>query len=347
METMKARIAGSVYAAAFALIVGGTTGALAQDKTFELKLSHWVPPSHPLQKALEDWGASVEKDSGGTIKYKVYPAQQLGKAFDHYDMARDGIADLTYINPGYQPGRFPIIAAGELPFLIADGKGGTEALDAWYRKYAAREMKDVKFCLAFVHDPGSFHSKTKKILVPADIKGMKIRPAQATMASWVTQLGGTNVQSSAPEVRDLLDKGVADAVGFPWGSVSLFGIDKVTKYHIEEPLYVTTFAFVFNKDTYDAMSTSQKKVIDDHCTTEWALRIASPWADFEHAGIAKIKAEPGHEVYGLTPAQVAEWKKSAEPLEKAWAANVKKAGVDPDVAMKELQAELVKYKANF
>src|ERR1700751_4797066 len=132
MEIMKARIAGSVYAAAFALIVGGTTGAPAQDKTFELKLSHWVPPSHPLQKALEDWGASVEKDSGGSIKYKVYPSQQLGKAFDHYDMARDGIADLTYINPGYQRGRFPIIAAGELPFLIADGKGGTEALDAWY-----------------------------------------------------------------------------------------------------------------------------------------------------------------------------------------------------------------------
>jgi TRAP-type C4-dicarboxylate transport system substrate-binding protein len=344
---MKARFAGAVYAAAFALTVGGTTGALAQDKTFELKISHWVPPSHPLQKALEDWGSSVEKASGGTLKYKVYPAQQLGKAFDHYDMARDGIADLTYINPGYQPGRFPIIAAGELPFLMANGKGGTEAIDAWYRKYAAKEMKDVKFCLAFVHDPGSFHSKTKKIMVPADIKGMKIRPAQATMASWVTQLGGTNVQSSAPEVRDLLDKGVADAVGFPWGSVSLFGIDKVTKYHIEEPLYVTTFALVFNKDKYDAMSASQKKVIDDHCTTEWALRVAAPWADFEHAGIAKIKAEPGHEVYDLTPAQIAEWKKSAEPLEKAWAANVKKTGVDADAAMKELQAQLVKYKANF
>jgi TRAP-type C4-dicarboxylate transport system substrate-binding protein len=344
---MKARIAGSVYAAVLALIVGGTTGALAQDKTFELKLSHWVPPSHPLQKAMEDWGASVEKDSGGTIKYKVYPAQQLGKAFDHYDMARDGIADLTYINPGYQPGRFPIIAAGELPFLIANGKGGTEALDAWYRKYAAKEMKDVKFCLAFVHDPGSFHSKTKKIMVPSDIKGMKIRPAQATMASWVTQLGGTNVQSSAPEVRDLLDKGVADAVGFPWGSISLFGIDKVTKYHMEVPLYTTTFAFVFNKDTYNAMSARQKKVIDDHCTTEWALKVASPWADFEHAGIAKLKAEPGHEVYPLSPAQVAEWKKSAEPLEKNWADNVKKAGGDPDTMMKELKAELVKYKAAF
>ena len=203
---MKLRFAGCVYAAA--LLIGGATGALAQDKTFELKLSHWVPPSHPLQKALEEWGASVEKDSGGTIKYKVYPAQQLGKAFDHYDMARDGIADLTYINPGYQPGRFPIVSAGELPFLMTNAKGGTQALDAWYRKYADKEMKDVKFCLAFLHDPGTFHSKAKKITVPGDIRGMKIRPAHATIASWVTQLGGTNVNASAPEVRDVIEKGV-------------------------------------------------------------------------------------------------------------------------------------------
>ena len=103
------RFAACVCAAVFVTLIGGAAPTLAQEKTFELKLSHWVPPSHPLQKALEEWGASVEKDSGGTIKYKVYPAQQLGKAFDHYDMARDGIADLTYINPGYQPGRFPIM----------------------------------------------------------------------------------------------------------------------------------------------------------------------------------------------------------------------------------------------
>ena len=343
---MKARFTISVCVAAIAAMIG-SGAALAQEKTFELKLSHWVPPSHPLQKALEEWGADVEKESGGTIKYKVFPAQQLGKAFDHYDMARDGIADLTYINPGYQPGRFPIIAAGELPFLIANAKGGSQALDAWYRKYADKEMKDVKFCLAFVHDPGSFHSKSKKIVLPSDIKGMKIRPAHATMAEWVKQLGGTNVQSSAPEVRDILDKGVADAVTFPWGSVPLFGIDKVTKYHMDVPLYTTTFAFVFNKNTYNQMSAKQKKAIDDHCTNEWALKVAGPWADFEHAGIAKIKAESGHEVYELTPAQLGEWKKAAAPLEKAWADNVKKVGVDPDAAMKELKADLVKYKAAY
>src|SRR6202521_1869095 len=344
---MQSRFAVCLTVAALAFAVGAAPAALAQDKTFELKLSHWVPPSHPLQKALEEWGASVEKDSGGTIKYKVYPSQQLGKAFDHYDMARDGIADLTYVNPGYQPGRFPIIGAGELPFLMSNAKGGSQALDAWYRKYADKEMKDVKFCLAFVHDPGSFHSKTKKVTVPADIKGMKIRPAHATMASWVTQLGGNNVQASAPEVRDILDKGVADAVTFPWGSVPLFGIDKVTKYHMEAPLYVTTFAFVFNKDKYNQMSATQKKVIDNHCSNEWALKVASPWADFEHGGIAKLKADPSHEVYALSPAQLADWRKSAEPLEKVWADNVKKAGGNPDAVLKELKDQLAKDKAGY
>ncbi len=120
---MKSRHTGFCAAALAATVIGSAGIAQAQEKTFELKISHWVPPSHPLQKALEEWGAAVEKASGGTLHYKVYPSQQLGKAFDHYDMARDGIADLTYVNPGYQPGRFPIIAAGELPFLMTERQG--------------------------------------------------------------------------------------------------------------------------------------------------------------------------------------------------------------------------------
>jgi len=89
----------------FATVVAAA--APAQDKTFELKLSHWVPPTHPLQKAMEEWGASIEKASNGTIKSKVFPSQQLGKAFDHYTMARDSIADFTYVNPATSRAAFP------------------------------------------------------------------------------------------------------------------------------------------------------------------------------------------------------------------------------------------------
>jgi TRAP-type C4-dicarboxylate transport system substrate-binding protein len=131
------------------------------------------------------------------------------------------------------------------------------------------------------------------------------------------------------------------------GSIPLFGIDKVVKYHMDAPLYTSNFALVFNKDKYNQMSPAQKKVIDDHCTNEWAVRVAGPWADFEHAGIAKLKAEPGHDVYAITAEQLAQWKKAAEPLEKTWADNVRKTGVDPAAAMKELKDELAKANASY
>jgi TRAP-type C4-dicarboxylate transport system substrate-binding protein len=259
-------------------------------------------------------------------------------------MARDGISDFSYVNPGYQPGRFPIFAAASLPFLFANAKGGTAAIDAWYRQYAAQEMKDVHFCFAFVHDPGTFHAR-KKITLPSDINGMKIRPATSTIGQMVKTLGGTNVQSSAPEARDMLERGVADALTFPWGSVALFGIDKVVKYHMDVPLYVTPFVWVMNKAKYDGMAPAQKKVIDEHCTTEWAEKVASPWADFEHNGIAKIAAEPGHEVYKLTPDQMKAWHNAMAPVEKEWADSVKKTGQDPVKVMDSLKADLAKYKA--
>ena len=320
--------------------------AAAQDKTVDLKISIWLPPAHPLVPATKEWAASIEKASGGTIKTTIFPSEQLGKAFDHYDMARDGIADVTYVNPGYQPGRFPVIAVGQLPFTFADAKKGTAALDDWYRKHAATEMKDTRFCFAFIHDPGAYHGR-KKVVLPEDIKGMKIRPAQSTIGQMVTLLGGTNVQASAPESRDVLERGVADAIFFPWGSMFLFGLDKVTKFHIDVPLYSTVFTYSMNKAKYDGMSAAQKKVMDDHCTTEWAVKLSSPWHDFEAAGRDKMKAAAGHEVYALTPDQLKAWKTAMMPLQKQWGDAVAKGGGNADALYKEFEASIAKHGAGF
>jgi len=332
--------------AAFAIAATLSFAAAAQDKQVDLKLSTWIPPKHPLSPALQAWADDVKRESNGTIVPTIFTTEQLGKAFDHYDMTRDGIADFAFVNPGYTPGRFPVMAAGELPFLFASGKSGSAALDAWYRPYAATEMKDVHFCVAFVHDPGTFYGK-KKITLPSDVKGLKVRPANGTMAHFVTSLGGNNVQGSAPEARDMLERGVADAMTFAGGSIALFGIDKVVKYQMDAPLYVTDFIWVMNKAKYEAMSAAQKKVIDNHCTTEWAVKLATPWADFEAAGRDKFRNDPGHESYKLTPDQLAAWKKAAEPLQAQWAESVRKQGGNPDSIFAALKQSIVKYKANF
>ena len=318
--------------------------AQAQDKPVNLKMGSWVPAQHALNPALIAWGESLKAASGGTITTTLFPSEQLGKAFDHYDMARDGISDVSYVNPGYQPGRFPIFAAASLPFMVSNAKAGSAAIDAWYRAYAAKEMKDVHFCFAFAHDPGALHSR-KKIVSPAEIKGMKVRPASATIGQMVTLLGGTNVQASAPESRDMLERGVADAITFPWGSLTLFGIDKVVKYHMDVPLYVTPFVWVMNNDKYNAMSASQKKAVDSHCTSEWAEKVASAWADFEIAGRAKLVADSGREVYKLTPDQLNAWKQAVAPTEVQWAADLKKTGQDPAPVMSAFKQSLTKYKS--
>jgi hypothetical protein len=77
------------------------------------------------------------------------------------------------------------------------------------------------------------------------------------------------------------------------------------------------------------------------------VKLAGPWVDYEHGGIAKMKAAPGHEVYALTAEQLAAWKKTAEPLTKSWAESVRRTGADPDTVMAELQASLAKYGAGF
>jgi len=332
-----------------ALALGFVTApqALAQDKPVTLKFSHWVPPTHPMHTAAVAWANSIEKASNGTIKIAIFPSQQLGKAFDHYNMARDGIADVSHVNPGYEPGRFPIIGAVELPFLFSNAKEGSAALDAWYRRYADREMKDVRFCLTFAHDPGTLHFTKKKVVTPADMVGLKVRPPNAVIGNWMTNLGATNVQASAPEIRDVLEKGVADAAGSPWGSMLLFGIDKVTKHHIDSPFYISEQVWVLNKAKYDSLSPAQKKVMDDHCSSDWSLKIATPWAAFEAGGREKIKAQPGQDVYPLTAEQLAAWRKSAEPVTAAWEASVRKAGGDPKAIMDDLRKTLADRKSAY
>jgi len=316
--------------------------AFAQDKPVSLKLSTWLPPAHQINTELRAWAADLEKASGGSIKATLFPAEQLGKAFDHYDMVRDGIADFGWVSPGYQPGRFPIAGAAELPFLVSNGTGATPAMDEWFRKYAPLDMPDTHVCLVVALDPATLNGN-KKIVAPEDLRGMKIRPANATIGAFVTLLGGTNVQASAPEARDVLERHVADAITFNWGSLMLFGIDHATKYHMDLPLYSMPFVWTMNQGKYDALSAAQRAVVDSHCTSEWAAKIAAPWTAFEEAGHVKLASMPNHEVYQLTPDQIAAWRKAAEPLKTRWASQVKKA--DPAVVFGDLTASLRKYGA--
>ncbi len=314
---------------------------LAQDKPVELKLAHWVPAQHLLAvHGFLPWARSVEAASGGSIKVTIFPAQQLGKAPDHYDMARDGIAQMTYVNPGYQPGRFPIFAAAALPFLVDKPGPASAALDAWYRPLAEREMKDVKVCFSHLH-VGTLHAKMP-ITEPAQIAGMKVRPANGEVGQMIASLGGTSVQVSAPEARDALSKGVADAITFPWNSIISFGIDKAVTFHTDMRLYAAPFVWAINKPWFEGLSAAQQQVINDHCNTEWATRVGRDWGDAEDAGRETLRGMKGHTIVPMSPAQIDVWKKAVAPMHDRWVADADKAGYNGRELLDDLKARLVK-----
>lgn len=327
------------FGAAALALAAASAPLQAQEKPVQLKFAHWLPAQHPLAATgFLPWAKSVEEASGGSIKVTIFPAQQLGKAADHYDMARDGIAQMTWVNPGYQAGRFPIIDAASLPFMVDKPGPASAALDAWYRDYAEREMKDVKVCFAHLH-VGTLHSK-QPITEPGQIKGMKVRPANGTVGQMVSLLGGTSVQVSAPEARDALSKGVADAITFPWNSIITFGIDKAVSYHTDMRLYAALFVWAMNKDFYAGLAPKQKQVIDDHCSNEWAMRVGNDWGGSEDKGRERIAALPGHTIVPLTAAQLDAWKQAVMPMQEQWIANADKAGYDGRKALADLRKML-------
>ena len=311
-----------------ALLASTAYSANAQE--VQLRLSHWVPATHPVHEmGMAEWVESIREASEGRIEITVYPGQQLGAAPDHYDMARDGIADITYTNPGYQAGRFPIYGLAEIPFHGNNATDGAAALHEWYEPIAETEMSDVYFCLINPHDPGTIHSSSP-IRVPADVEGKNIRPAHATMARFVSLLGGNAYQVPAPEARDAISRGIADAITFPWNSIYIFGIDSAVNYSLDMPFYLSSQMLLFNRDVIDGLSEENRQVIEDHCTPEWSKRFSTGWAENEYSGRQKMIDNPDHEVYTPTEEEVALWREASQPLLDQWRADVEAVGGNAD-----------------
>lgn len=327
------------FAVGAAALIASVVTAGAQETT--LRLSHWVPATHPLQTTgIEPWVESISEASNGDIKVQIFPAQQLGAAPDHYDMVRDGIVDIAWVNPGYQAGRFPIFELTGVPFEATSGTRGAKAIHEWYQgEYADKEMGDVYFCLVSPHDPGRFHSK-EPVKVPSDVNGMTVRPAHATMARFINSLGGSSVQVPAPEAREALARGTADAITFPYESITLFGIDKITKFHNDMPFYMSAQVMLVNKAKYDSLSPEAKKVIDDHCTPEWSHDISVGWTKAAEETRQQMIDDPEHEVYMPTDEEVELWREAAKPVMEAWKKDAAASGADADEVLSNYRSAL-------
>ena len=313
----------AIALSSLAVIALGAGAATAAEHT--IKFSHILPPTHKAHQGIEMWAESLAEASGGRIEVQIYPAQQLGKAQDHFDMVRDGVAEMGWLVPGYQPGRWPLASACSLPFLVSDAAKGSRVFQEWYAPLAKEEMPEVRMCIAYTHDPGRLHT-TEPVLMPGDMEGKRFRAPTGVMGSYMSDLGAAVVPLPAPEVRQGLESGVIDSLSFPWNTIRTFGLDRKVTEHLDIPFYTAELFYIMNRDFYEGLPDDLKAVVDAHCNADWAEKVAADWTTWEQAGRPLLE-EDGHTITIPDETVVAAWKEAAQPLYQGWVDG--EAGIDP------------------
>ena len=320
-----------------------TGSAPAQDKPIELKFSSWVSAVHGHHTGvMVPWAKMVEEKSKGRLKITIYPGSTLGKAVDHYDMVKDGIADLGFTTPGYTPGRFPLIAATELPLLFKSSRGGSLAVMSIFDKYFKNELKDVKVLWIWVHPPGHFHFAKKPVHKLEDLAGLKIRAATPMLTTMLKTLGALPVSIPAPDTYTALERGTVDGTIFPWEAISSFKLAEVLKHHVEVGLYVAPLFTMMNQKKYDSLPPDLKKVIDD-LSGSWAAEFnGKVWDQNELVGIEAVK-KAGATIYKLPVEERDRWAAKLKPVEEDWVKTTEAKGLPGRQVLVDLREAIKKY----
>jgi len=319
-------------AAAAALGAPALSGLAQQSVT--LKFHTFMAPQSQVWLSMhKPWMEKVEKDSGGRIKFEAYPAMQLGGTpVQLYDQARDGVVDVVWTLPGNTAGRFPRVEVFELPFIMNNAEATSKAYWEYIQTQAPDEFKETQVIALQVHGPGMFHSVSKVIKSPADLKGMKVRGPTRQVTKLLAALGATPVGMPLPQIPDALSKGTIEGCVIPWEVVPSVKVHELTKFHTEFPatgpaLYTTTFVMAMNKAKYESLSPDLKKVIDANSGLATSALLGKIQQGNDPAG-RKAASDRGNTIHTLSAAEAQEFIKVSQAIDDEWVADMNKRGFD-------------------
>jgi TRAP-type C4-dicarboxylate transport system substrate-binding protein len=211
---MKPFVSAACLALMAAAVALGPTPAAAQEVT--LRLHTFLPPvANPVKHFLVPWKEKVEKESNGRIKVQIYPSMQLGgKPTQLLEQVRDGVVDVAWGLPGFQPGLMPKLEIFELPFLHRSTYATVMSLQDYVDKHMKKDFEPYHVLLVHCHAGALFMTKDP-INKVEDFKGMKLRSYSRTNAWILEALGAVALQLPLPELVPMLSKGTVSGSILP------------------------------------------------------------------------------------------------------------------------------------
>ncbi|BDQ38589.1 C4-dicarboxylate ABC transporter substrate-binding protein [Pseudodesulfovibrio nedwellii] len=325
--------------ALFLLTFGLASMACAE--TVRLSYSNFFPPTHVQSKLAEQWCKEVEARTNGAVVIDYYPGGTLSKAKQCYDGTVEGISDIGMSVLAYSRGRFPVMAAVDLPLGYETGTQATAIANAVYTQFTPREFRDVQPMYFHAHGPGLLFTTEKTVATLDDIKGEKIR-STGNSAKLVKALGGSPVAQPMPTAYQSLQKGVVDGSMNPIESNKGWKLAEVVKHcTVSIPVaYTTTFFVVMNKYKWSELDPTTQKIIQE-INAEWSLKHGQAWDDADAAGKAFF-TEKGGVFTELDTAEAAKWVAAAKPVIDGYIDSKQGKKVHGDAVVEFIQTEMTK-----
>jgi TRAP-type C4-dicarboxylate transport system substrate-binding protein len=311
-----------------------------------LTFSSWVPPSHHLSVWQVNWAATVEKATGGRVKFQLLPKHPSSPP-GTFDAVRDGLVDLSYVTASYTPARHVLPLMAELP-----GAGNTAEVNSvaysrihWKHFHKLGEYNGVKLLAVWTHGPGQMFTK-KAVKGIGDLQGLKIRTGGGVAEAVAKALGTSAFVKPAPESYELLKSGVADGVFFPLESIISFKLDTVLEQATIFPggMYSSSFGFFMNQEKWNKLARQDQAIIDKHAYEYAARSNGKSWDTADRKGLDALKKAKVRIVQADKALQ-GEVRRRSDPIIEDWIAKANAKGVDAPAVLAEFRAELKKVAA--
>jgi TRAP-type C4-dicarboxylate transport system substrate-binding protein len=195
-----------------------------------LKASHQFPGGkHDIRDDMVQMIAKEVGDSNTGMKIQVYPGASLFKPNDQWNAMVNGQLDISLFPLDYASGKVPVFSATLMPGLIRSQERAKRINNSQFMKDMRAEIeKRGVIVLSDAWFAGGMASKTKCIVHPDDLKGMKIRAAGPTFAAMWQAAGASIVSPPSNEIYNAFQSGIVGGTDTSLGTFASTRLYEVT-----------------------------------------------------------------------------------------------------------------------
>ena len=290
------------------------SAALAQKV---IKYAHFQPAQEdqPKHKAALAFKEYVESKSGGQLKVQIYPAGQFGKDAETMEALKLGTLEMGVVHDGAIAGTYKPITLLGIPYLYDSHEHAWRVYDSKFGQDLAEDMrKKTGIRMLALADNGVRHftNSLRPITSPADMKGMKIRiQPSPVFQSLIESLGASASAIPWGDLPTALQSKVVDGQENGVTNILAASLYQYQKYATLDGHVWSVHAYLVNDRFFNGLTPDQQKIVLEG--TRIARDIHRKMTADQDNAAKTILAGKGMQVTTLTPAQVGEFRKLAQP----------------------------------